>query len=91
MKTTSHSIKLVQPAQGFTITLEQVGSNVIGTGSGAINLTGLTFLNSNTQLSGVIASSGLLNTGPTGGVVVDVYIGATGPTSFGSGGPVLCQ
>ena len=36
------SLFCVQPAQAFTITMEQVGSNVVATGSGAINLTGLT-------------------------------------------------
>ena len=33
-----------QSAQaGYTVTLQQVGPNVVATGSGAINLTGLTF------------------------------------------------
>ena len=36
------SLFCVQPAQAYTITLQQVGSNVVATGSGAINLTGLT-------------------------------------------------
>ena len=34
------SLLSVQPAQAYTITLGQVGSNVVATGSGAINLTG---------------------------------------------------
>ena len=38
------SLFSVQPAQAYTVTLEQVGSNVVANGSGAINLTGLTFL-----------------------------------------------
>ena len=34
----------VRPAQaGYTVTLQQVGPNVVATGSGAIDLTGLTF------------------------------------------------
>src|SRR5437773_10394912 len=38
----------VRPAQagGYTVTLQQVGPNVVATGSGAINLRGLTFSNS---------------------------------------------
>ena len=36
------SLFSVQPAQAYTVTLQQVGSNVVATGSGAINLTGLT-------------------------------------------------
>ena len=38
------SLFSVRPAQAFTVTLKQVGSNVVVTGSGAINLTGLTFV-----------------------------------------------
>ena len=38
------SLFSVQPAQAYTVTLQQVGSNVVATGSGAINLTGLTFV-----------------------------------------------
>jgi hypothetical protein len=36
------SLFSVRPAQAFAVTLEQVGSNVVATGRGAINLTGLT-------------------------------------------------
>ena len=36
------SLFSVQPAQAYSVTLQQVGSNVVATGSGAINLTGLT-------------------------------------------------
>ena len=40
----------VRPAEaGYTVTLQQVGANVVATGSGAINLTGPTFF----QLGGV--------------------------------------
>ena len=36
----------VRPAQaGYTVTLQQVGPDVVATGSGAIDLTGLTFTN----------------------------------------------
>jgi hypothetical protein len=31
------SVFCVQPAQGFTMTLQQVGSNVVANGSGAFN------------------------------------------------------
>src|SRR5947207_12454627 len=36
------SVFCVQPAQAFTMTLQQVGSNVVANGSGAFNLSGLT-------------------------------------------------
>ena len=85
----------VRPAQaGYTVTLEQVGPDVVATGSGAINLHGLTFYQSGSQ-NPVIGPSaiGLLGvaqiyTGPTSSSV-DVYSGGlSGPTSFGSGGSV---
>ena len=37
------SLFSVRPVQAYTVTLEQVGSNVVATGSGAFDLTGLTF------------------------------------------------
>ena len=36
------SLFSTQPAQGFTMTLQQVGSNVVANGSGAFNLSELT-------------------------------------------------
>ena len=37
------SLFSVQPAEAYTVTLQQMGANVVANGSGAINLTGLTF------------------------------------------------
>jgi hypothetical protein len=76
----------VRPAQGFTMTLEQVGSNVVANGSGAINLTGLTGTgNIDGGSSGVRASIGFIGIHPVGGLLPS-YTGFTGPTSFGSSG-----
>jgi VPDSG-CTERM motif len=79
----------VQPAQAYMVTLDQVGSNVVATGSGAINLTGLTFVKSMglVVFSRVDAASGTIATGPASGISLnlDEYSGFTGPTSFGSG------
>ncbi|MGC2626956.1 MAG: hypothetical protein WA269_08975 [Candidatus Udaeobacter sp.] len=83
---------LRQNAQaGYIVTLQQVGPNVVATGSGAINLTGLTFFQSDGVFSpeilpgaGVQAGGGIL-TGPTSSSV-DLYFEPRGPTSFGSGG-----
>ena len=82
----------VRPAQaGYTVTLQQVGPNVVATGSGAIDLTGLTF-NSSTSSSPEIHPADWLgavqvcniHTGPPSSSV-DTYLGAlSGPTSFGS-------
>jgi len=79
------SLFSVQPVQAFTITMEQVGSNVVANGSGAINLTGLTFDGSGSGgAADVFASSGGISIGAT--VDTTLYNGFTGPTSFGSGG-----
>ena len=79
------SLFSIRPAQAFTVTLEQVGANVVATGSGAIDLTGLTFqvnfLNAPPQIQ---ANFSLLITGP-GGANQSQYTGFIGPTNFGSG------
>src|SRR5258707_4689618 len=80
-----------QSAQaGYIVTLQQVGPDVVATGSGAVNLTGLTF---STFFSGSVNpgiqphnrgadSFAFIYTGPTSSSV-DSYFGATGPTTFG--------
>jgi hypothetical protein len=88
----------VRPAQagGYTVTLQQVGPNVVATGSGAIDLTGLTFstfaqsdfpsspaIRAATAPFGNRTLSAFINTGPTSSNV-DTYVGASGPGGFGS-------
>jgi hypothetical protein len=89
----------VRPAQaGYTVTLQQVGTDVVATGSGAINLTGLTFYQSGSLDPHVIPHSVFLplhgsigiSTGPTSSSV-DTYSGPSGPTSFGTGGPTAAS
>ena len=81
------SLFSVRPAQGFTVTLEQVGANVVANGSGAINLTGLTFFETTPFGAALVdASRGDIFIGAVSGFnEVDEYFGFTGPTSFGSG------
>ena len=82
------SLFSVRPAQAYIVTLEQVGSNVVATGSGPINLTGLTFAGSGQfpDGAGILPVPPKIQTGPTGLVNFDLYGGlVTGPTSFGSG------
>jgi hypothetical protein len=81
------SLFFVPPAQAYTVTLEQMGSNVVATGSGAINLTGLTLSIPNLILAEVNAGDGVIITGPHDFGPVDQYTGFMGPPSFGSGGP----
>jgi hypothetical protein len=74
---------------GYIVTLDQAGSDVVATGSGAINLTGLFLFHTGPQPPAVVwPSFGLILTGPTNSGTIDLYIGATGPTSFGRGNPV---
>jgi len=80
------SLFSARPAQAYTVTLEQMGANVVATGSGAINLTGLTLIASDVfSFVQVFASAGLIETGPAS-ALLDAYTGFAGPTSFGSGG-----
>ena len=80
------SLFSVQPAQAYTVTLEQVGSDVVANGTGAINLTGLTFFSGDFVVPQMNASFGAILTGQVLGGVVTGYTGFTGPTSFGPGG-----
>jgi hypothetical protein len=63
-----------------------VGSDVVATGSGTIDLTGLSFAGQGNGIAAITPSDGIITTGPTSLVPTDVYEGITGPTSFGSGG-----
>src|SRR5215813_3914207 len=80
------SLFSVQPAQAYTVTLQQMGSNVVASGSGAINLTGLTSFFGDFVVPQMNASFGAILTGQVLGGVVAGYTGFTGPTSFGPGG-----
>jgi hypothetical protein len=75
---------------GFIVTLQQVGSNVVETGSGAVDLTGLTFLGASLTEEGRIAASfAQIHMAPPGLSSVFAFTGFTGPGSFGSGGGFL--
>ena len=78
------SLFCARPAQAYTVTLHQVEANVVATGSGAINLTGLTLFITSTPQAEVFAQVALITTGQSS-VDVPTYIGSSGPTSFGSG------
>jgi hypothetical protein len=76
----------VRPAQaGYTVTLQQVGPDVVATGSGPLDLTGLSKNGTSSIGGGISADVGVIATGPTFSSSVDVYSGISGPTSFGSG------
>ena len=80
------SLFCVRPAQAYTVRLNEVGANVVANGSGAINLTGLTFLASGTQGGAILQPPiGAITTGTTDSANVTIFSGFSGPTSFGSG------
>lgn len=71
----------------YVVDLTQQGSDVVATGSGTIDLTDLSF---DTALvfgnPGIGPGTSVILIGVTGTAFVDIYTGATGPGSFGSGG-----
>jgi hypothetical protein len=78
----------LRPAQGYTVTLKQVGFHVVATGSGAFDLTGLPDPGTASAQSLINPFIGNIVTGssnaPSG--ACDAYEAAiTGPSSFGRG------
>src|SRR4051794_25478857 len=72
------SLFSARPAQAYMVTLEQMGANVVATGSGAINLTGLTLsFPGAISFVQVFASLGTIETGALG-VPNDFVDGYTG-------------
>jgi hypothetical protein len=65
------------------IDISQVGGNVVATGSGTVDLSGLTYNTTFSQEEGVNPSFGAVIIGPGGDI--DVYTGISGPASFGPG------
>ena len=78
-------------ASPYVVTLNEVGANVVATGNGSFDLTGLTFdANNNLTLYGIInAQIGEIVTGPGS---EDVYVGGiSGPSSFGISGAMVAS
>jgi hypothetical protein len=76
----------VRPAEaGYTVTLQQVGPDVVVTGSGSIDLTGLSIVGHHIPTeTDIEPANGGIFTGTS--AFADVYQGnVSGPRSFGSG------
>jgi hypothetical protein len=73
-----------QARAGYIVMLEEMGSDVVATGNGPIDLTGLTSAGTESQASFIWPARALIVIGPTSPTDVDIYTGFTGPTSFGS-------
>ena len=76
---------LAAPARaGYVLTLQQSGGDVVATGNGPIDLTGLSPSGGGLVTTQMIPASGLIITGSP--VAIDrIYRGFTGPTNFGGG------
>jgi hypothetical protein len=70
----------------YIVTLQEVGSSVVATGSGAFNLTALSQDFNQVGQGGALINPfvGAIFTGTTTQVDIDAYSGFSGPTSFGS-------
>lgn len=66
----------------YVVTLEQVGSNVVATGSGEFDLDGLSLLETTNDSGNIAANEGAITSG-TGDAYY--YSGVSGPTDFGVG------
>jgi hypothetical protein len=77
----------------YIATLEQVGSNVVATGTGTIDLTGLSFNQSVDEPASMSPVVGYIVTGPAPmtATLSDLYTGFAGPTSFGSKGATFAS
>jgi len=78
---------IISPAAqaGYTVTLQQVGSDVVATGSGPIDLTGLRLATGLPFDSFIRPTSAYIRMGSAASGLVDVYVGIRGPDWFGSG------
>ena len=80
---------ITQSARAYLVTLDQVGANVVATGSGVLDFGPLTFNSFVSKQAQIDPSGGTMVTGLQNVVfnLSDIYTGSiTGPTSFGIGG-----
>jgi len=72
---------------GYVVTLKQIGADIVATGSGAIDLTGLQGVGLSGATAKIQPVAADIFTGATVLLPVDVYVGGSigGPGSFGSG------
>jgi hypothetical protein len=80
------SVAVAPKAQAaFIATIEQVGANVVVTGSGTFDLAGLTLASGAESSAGIFAPEGVFVIGSSNPESTDLYTGFSGPASFGSG------
>jgi len=59
---------------GYVVTLQQVGGDVVATGSGPIDLTDLIFAASGFVAAGIVPNLGIVGTGPASPTAEDSYL-----------------
>jgi hypothetical protein len=75
----------------FIATINQVGTNVVVTGSGTIDLTGLTFFGNTPSTPFMEPDFGALTVGLFPIADVSVFAPISGPASFGTGGNIIAS
>jgi hypothetical protein len=74
----------------FIATIEQSGSDVVVSGGGSFDLSGLAFADTGGTTAGIYPAVSVISIGPAGSVPTDIYRGSiSGPSNFGSGGIVV--
>jgi hypothetical protein len=77
----------IRPAQAiYIVSLQQVGPDVVATGSGTIDLNGLSFVTNGAGVGSLFPLIGEIATGLDNSSFYD-YTGFSGPSSFGAGPP----
>jgi hypothetical protein len=69
----------------FTFYLQQVGPDVVITGSGTIDTAGLPIFRLGDATAGLVPNEGIANGGPLTMVSSNIFSGVTGPSAFGTG------
>jgi hypothetical protein len=69
----------------FIVSIDQVGSNVVATGSGTINTAGLTADTTASSGPSLNPQAAVVGLGIRGLVTADLFTGESGPAAFGSG------
>jgi VPDSG-CTERM motif len=86
------SLLSIQSAKAdYIVTLQQVGTNVVATGTGTIDTTDLGTPNGSNDSGFIEAQFGEITTGPENGPATYEFSGISGPGSFGSGSFVMAN
>jgi hypothetical protein len=75
----------------YTMSFQQVGPDVVATGSGSIDFTDLSFLVSESVNPQIVPFLGTATLGATPMVAINFYDTISGPSSFGPGGPLFAD